>query len=731
MYIIKAMMTVAALSLCGSAFAESVLISTDNTSLMLDATPGKELKILHYGDLLTPADAAALEASGQGLNRDAYPVYGRNPQGEAAMSVVHPDGNMTLQMEVQDVVRDGDLTTVTLRDRLYPFTIKVNYRAFPAENVIETWVEASHQEKGPVRLTRFDSAYLPVRYGDVWLSNLYGSWANEAKVDEAPLKHGMKTIKNKDGVRNSHTAHGEVMLSLDGKPRENDGRVIGAAVEYSGNYELRVDTDDSNYHHFFAGINPDNSEYYLEKGETFTTPPVAFSYSDEGLGGVSRNFHRWGRNHRIAHGTEPRKILLNSWEGVYLDIKEPEMVQMMQDISDMGGELFVMDDGWFGNEKYNRNRDNAALGDWTVDTKKLPHGIQGLVDAAKSKGVKFGIWIEPEMSNTASLLYEKHPEYIIHTPNRDVIKGRGGTQVVLDLANPKVQDIVFEIVDTLLTKYPEIDYIKWDANAPIMEHGSQYLPANRQSHMYIDYHKGFAKVMDRIRSKYPDVTIQACASGGGRANYGVLPWFDEFWTSDNTDALQRVYMQWGTSYFFPAVAMASHISNAPNHQTFRTIPLKYRTDVAMSGRLGMEIQPRIMTEEERQQCRKAIADYKMVRPVVQQGDLYRLLSPYDKKGAASLMYVAPDKNEAVYYWYKTETFCNQQLPRVPMAGLDPDKEYTVTELNRIDNNPLPYEGKSFTGRYLMANGLDMPLDHNVDYHKRNDYASRVLRLQAK
>lgn len=449
-----------ALSVWSVSSADPVLISTDNTSLLLDATPGKELKILHYGDLLSPQDAAALEASGLGMGRPAYPVYGIQPMGEAAMSVVHPDGNMTLRMTVEGVEQNGDLTTVTLRDGVYPFTVKVNYRAFPTENIIETWVEASHQEKGPVRLTRFDSAYLPVRYGDVWLSNLYGSWANEAKVDEAPLKHGMKTIKNKDGVRNSHTAHGEVMLSLDGKPRENDGRVIGAAIEYSGNYELRVDTDDSNYHHFFAGINPDNSEYFLEKGETFVTPPVAFSYSNEGLGGVSRNFHRWGRNHRIAHGTEPRKILLNSWEGVYLDIKEPEMGQMMQDIADMGGELFVMDDGWFGTGKYNRDRDNAALGDWVVDTRKLPHGIQGLVDTAKEKGVRFGIWIEPEMSNTASLLYESHPDYVIHTPNRDLVKGRGGTQVVLDLANPKVQDIVFEIVDTLLTKYPEIDYIK-------------------------------------------------------------------------------------------------------------------------------------------------------------------------------------------------------------------------------------------------------------------------------
>lgn len=265
---------------------------------------------------------------------------------------------------------------------------------------------------------------------------------------------------------------------------------------------------------------------------------------------------------------------------------------------------------------------------------------------------------------------------------------------------------------------------------PITNHGSQYLPDDRQSHLYIAYHRGFAAVCDRIRAKYPDVTIQACASGGGRANWGVLPWFDEFWVSDNTDALQRVYMQWGTSYFFPAVAMASHISATPNHTVFRTTSLKYRIDVAMSGRLGMEIQPKNMTQEEKDLCRKAIAEYKEIRPVVQQGDIYRLVSPYDGKNFASMMYVAPQKDEAVFYWWKTETFYDEHFPRVKMAGLDPDRMYKVVELNRIDNVPLPYEGLSFSGKFLMENGLEIPYKHKVAYHKQDDWSSRVLRLIA-
>lgn len=714
--------------------AETVHVSTPKTSLVLEATNGDPLKFVYYGNALTAVDMESLKAAGI-PNFNAYPVYGLWPEKEAAMSAVHADGNMTLDMAVSGVKtrKDADgseVTTVTMTDRVYPLTIDVNYRTFPGEDVIETWTETTHNEKGDVTLNRFMSGYLPVRRSDVHVSQLYGSWANEGKLEETPLPHGVKMIKNKDGVRNSHTSHGEVMISLDGKGRENEGRVIGAALCYGGNYKLMFDTDDSDYHHFFAGINEENSAYHLKKGETFATPPLALTYSEEGLGGASRNFHKWGRDYRLAHGNTPRKILLNSWEGVYFDINEEGMKQMMTDIADMGGELFVMDDGWFG-VKYPRNNDSTSLGDWTVDTNKLPNGIKGLCDAAKERGIKFGIWIEPEMTNSASELYEEHPEYVIKAPKRDAIEGRGGTQLVLDLANPKVQDLVFNVVDTLMTKYPEIDYIKWDANAPIMNHGSQYLTADNQSHLYIDYHKGFTAAVERIREKYPDVTIQACASGGGRANWGVLPYFDEFWVSDNTDALQRIYMQWGTSYFFPAIAMASHISASPNHQTNRIVPLKFRTDVAMSGRLGMEIQPKDMTAEEKEQTRKAIKDYKLVRDVVQLGDLYRLLSPYDGKGAASLMYVAPDKNDAVYYWWKTEQFVNQQLPRVKMAGLDSDKTYVVTELNRVDNEPLPYEGKAFTGRFLMSNGLEMPLSHNVDWNKRNDYASRVLRLTAK
>jgi len=715
-----------------AANAEQVVVQTRSISMVLNVEKGAQPQYVYFGSKLNAADLKNLSVPSGG-RMDAYPAYGMNCPAEAALAMRHSDGNMSTALVATGVSYKQDanatITIIHLKDPVYNIKVNMYYRAYNDVDMIEAWTDVKNEERGTVTLTEFESAMLPIRRGDVWISHLYGSWANESQVSEELLVPGEMLISNKDGARNSHTSHGEVMFSLDGKARENEGNVIGAAICYSGNYELKTVTDDTDYHYFFAGINPDNSEYHLAKGETFTTPALALTFSKEGLSGASRNFHKWGREYKLMHGNKVRDILLNSWEGVYFDINQKGMDQMMADIASMGGELFVMDDGWFG-DKYPRKTDNSSLGDWVVDKNKLPDGIDGLLRDAKKHGVKFGLWIEPEMANTVSELYEKHPDWIIKAPNRDAVLGRGGTQVVLDLANPKVQDFVFGIVDNLMKKYPDLAYVKWDANMPIMNHGSQYLPMDNQSHLYIEYHRGFENVCKRIRAKYPDLVIQACASGGGRANWGVLPWFDEFWTSDNTDALQRVYMQWGTSYFFPAIAMACHISAAPNHQTQRVIPLKYRIDVAMSGRLGMEIQPKNMTEDEKALCRQAIKEYKEIRPIVQLGNIYRLQSPFEKKGVASLMYVDDAKQKAVFYWWKTETFINQHLPLIKMAGLDANKMYKVHELNRIDNKPLDCEGKSYSGEYLMNHGLEMPYNHSVDWGKQTAWSSRVLELSA-
>lgn len=709
------------------AWSGSVLVSTPNTSLLLHANEGEDLRFAYFGDRIEENQIHQIHDAWDGLNRTTYPTFGSPANQLFALQAVHADGNWTTDLTVDQVettdTGNARQTVITLKDRVYPFTVKLYYKAYNDIDMIETWSEISHTEKKTVVLKRFDSGHFMIRRGDVWISHLHGSWGDEAGVTTEPLTPGIKLIENVDGARNAHADHAEVMFSLDGKPQENEGRVIGAALCWSGNYAIRMATDNNFVHRIFAGIDSETAEYNLAPKEVFATPKLALTYSQEGLSGASRNFHRWARHAgMLCHGDRVRDILLNSWEGVYLDVDEEKMSQMMEDIAAMGGELFVMDDGWFG-DKYRRVQDNSSLGDWVVDKKKLPNGLENLVQTAQKNGIKFGIWIEPEAVNSKSELFEKHPEWALQALDRPLIYGRGGTQLLLDVCNPEVQDFIFGIVDNLLTQHPQIAYIKWDANVELRNYGSTYLPRDKQSHIYIDYHRGLEKIMQRIRAKYPDVVIQACASGGGRANYGVMPYFDEFWVSDNTDALQRIYMQWGSSYFYPSNAMAQHISAAPNHQTGRVIPIKFRCDVAMSGRLGLELQPSKMTEEERAQSTQAIKDYKTVRDVIQLGNLYRLVSPYDHKGIASLMYTDDAKDKAVFFAYKMDNFVNQVVPRVCLRGLDPSKNYRVKELNvRTGARPCFLDGKTFSGRLLMNTGIELPLG--------GDYASCVLELTA-
>lgn len=733
------------------AISSPVYVSTPGNTVVISAEKGEVAKLLYFGPKLTAGEVEALQYTGI-EGKVLYPGFGHGETNNYAIAVKHADGDMTLDLRVESVkvesCKEGRLLSVRTSDTVYPFHVTVFFKAYSDVDMIETWTEIENGEKKPVQLLKFNSCMLPVRRGDVWVSHFYGSWANETQLVEEPLKPGILTIQNKDGVRNSQTAHAEVMLSLDGKPREESGDVIGAALCYTGNYQIDittsvaqmgVNTPLSDYHCYSAGICPDNSAYPLQPKEVFKTPEVALTYSTEGLGGASRAFHRWARAHKLAHGDRPRSILLNSWEGVYFDIEESNMNRMMADLAAIGGELFVMDDGWFG-DKYQRDN-SSALGDWAVDKRKLPHGIDGLCAMARDNGVSFGIWIEPEMCNTVSELYEKHPDWIINARGRDIIAGRGDTQVILDMGRKEVQDHVFGIVDDLLGNHPGISYIKWDANMTMVSFGSSALKADEQSKLYINYHRGLDDVCKRIRAKYPDVTIQACASGGGRVNYGYLPYFDEFWVSDDTDALQRVCMQWGTSYFFPAIAMGAHISAVPNHILGRVTPLKFRADVAMSGRLGMELQPKDLSPLDYAQCKRAVADYKSIRNTVQLGDLYRLHSPYEDLGVSSLMFVSEDKSDAAVMWYRTEYFYDHYVPRLRMAGLDPARTYRVVELDRMliptdngyrDAEALPFEGRSFSGKFLMETGLEIPaFNLNPDEIKfYTAYSSRVLHLIA-
>ena len=699
------------------------MVETPNTVLILHADEGKDLRMDYYGEKV--ATLQQLRDGGDAFDFSALPAFGTVDMIHLpALQVQHANGDQNLELHVTGYASINDGSAIihefTMQDKLLPVTVKLYYKANQKVDIIETWTEITHQEKKAVTLKRYDSGHLLIRRGDVWLTHLHGDWCAEAGITQEPLTAGLQVIRNTDGARNAHCDAPELMLSLDGQPQENSGRTIGAALCWSGNYELRINTNNKREHHLYCGIDPQASEYVLEPKEVFATPHLALTFSSEGMGGVSRTFHRWARTEGMLHrGMQTGDILLNSWEGLYFDINEERMIQMMDDIKSLGGELFVMDDGWFG-DKYQRNDDSSTLGDWVVDKKKLPNGLKALVEAARQRGIKFGIWIEPEAVNTKSELFEKHPEWALQTKGRELKLGRGGTQLVLDMTNPQVQEFAFKIVDDLLSQYPEIAYIKWDANASIQNVGSLYLPIQKQTNLYVDYHRGLLNVLQRIRQKYPDVVIQDCASGGGRANYGLLPYFDEFWVSDNTDALQRVYIQYGTSLFFPANAMAQHIGGAPYWNTGgRVIPLKFRCDVAMSGRLGIELQPKHMNDEERQQVMTCFKDYKELRQVVQTGNLYRLVSPYNKKGVSSIMFVDDARQQAAFFVYKTANYYNQPLPRIRLAGLDADRTYTLTEKNvRVGQKPCDLNGKQFTGRFLMEVGLEIPL--------WEDYASRVF-----
>ena len=698
--------------------AENIFVNTPKTTLMLSVNEGGTPRIHYYGSRITP-DQGREVIDAMSINYDAYPAFGRDSYDETALSVTHADGNMSTELAITGTRTEGDLTIISMKDKKYDFFVDLYYKSNDQSDVIETWTVLRNGEKKPVKLEQYASGVMTFRQEGAWLTHFHGTWGAEGQMTEEPLTQGLKTIVSHDGVRAGMNDRAEVMISLDGKPQENSGRVVGAALCWTGNYKLRIDTRGKYRHTLVAGIDDLHTAYTLKPGESFQTPELALVYSNEGKGGVSRAFHRWGRAGKLHNGRGLRDILLNSWEGVYMNVNQEVCEQMMDGIRELGGELFVVDDGWFG-RKYRRTDDTQGLGDWITDTQKLPNGVPALLKAAEDRGLKFGIWIEPEMTNSKSELYEAHPDWVVAHPTRELSKGRGGTQLVLDMSNPKVQDFVFGIVDNLVKENPRLHYIKWDCNMSMNNYGSSYLTGDNQSHLIVDFHRGLRATLERIRAKYPNLVIQLCASGGGRVNWGFMPYFDEFWVSDNTDAQQRLFIQWGTSHFFPTMAMAQHVSASPNHQTGRVIPLKFRFDVAMTGRLGMEMKPSDLNDREREYAKKAVAFYKEIRPIIQLGDQYRLLSPYEGNGFCSEMFVTEDKSEAVFFCYKFENYVDLQTPRWHLAGLDPDGTYQLNEFEGTERSRY-FEGKTFSGRFLMETGIDATLGRQ--------FSSRVIRLK--
>jgi len=688
-------------------------INSNNNTILLHADKNNLLRTVYFGESLKNEEEYASVANmysfnngNAGIYNAAYTPAGTWNLSEPAIQVIHADGNPSLELKYVSHNKEQQndnvtLTSIILKDPNYPFQVTLNYKVWHKENVVEQWTEIEHSEDNEVRLLKYASANLYFPEKDYYLTTYHNQWAKEMQPVEARLSRGIKSIDSKLGARAMLLQSPNFILSFDREASEDEGTVILGQLAWSGNFKLDFEVDSYENLRFIAGINPYASEYLLPADKKFKTPSLIYAVSNNGTGEASRSLHSWAREYRVLDGQGERLTLLNNWEATYFQFDENKITSLFKDAKELGVDLFLLDDGWFGN-KYPRNNDRAGLGDWQENVKKLPHGIGYLVKEAQKEGVKFGIWIEPEMVNPKSELYENHTDWVIRQPNRPEVYFRN--QLVLDLSNPEVQDFVFGVVDKLFTENPDLAFIKWDCNSVIYNANSEYLKKKGlpQSHLYVEHVLGLYKILERVREKYPKVPMMLCSGGGGRGDYELLKYFTEFWPSDDTDPLERIFMQWDYSYFFPSIVTDNHVTNWGKQ------PLKYRVDVASMGKLGFDIVAHELNEKDLQFCKQAVANYHSFKDIVWHGDLYRLINPHENDLSA-LMYVKTDKSKAIVFNYlvSTRVMPSTNNRPVKLSGLDEGKRYTIKETNlypgrrsRIDSN------KIYSGDFLMKVGIN-------------------------
>lgn len=691
---------------------KQIRISTDHTDLVLQVAPNGRLYQSYLGaKLLNEADLKDLAwsvhaASDGSVSQRGWEVYsgsGNEEFFEPALAVTHNDGNPStwLYYVSSDThpVEGGVQTDIVLRDDKYPVEVTLHYVAYPREDVIKTWTSIRHAEKKPVVLSAYASTMLYFCREAYYLTEFSSDWAKEAQMSTQPLLFGKKVIDTKLGSRAAMHTHPFFIVGLDQPAHERQGEVLMGTLGWTGNFRFTFEVDNVGNLRIIPSINPYASAYKLATDEVFTTPEFIFTLSTEGTGQGSRNLQAWARNYQLKDGKGARLTLLNNWENTGFNFNQDILADLMKEAKDLGVDMFLLDDGWFGN-KYPRKDDHAGLGDWDVTHDKLPGGIRALTDAAREAGVKFGLWIEPEMVNPKSELFEKHPEWAIHYPNRNMYYYRN--QLVLDLSNPDVQDYVYGIVDKLLAENPDIAYFKWDCNSPITNIYSPYLK-DEQGQLYIDHVRGVYNVMKRVKEHHPDVPMMLCSGGGARCDYEALKYFTEFWCSDNTDPVERIYIQWGFSQFFPAKAMCAHVTSWN-----KSASVKFRTDVASMCKLGFDLGLKELSAEELLYCQQAVANWKRLQDAILEGEQYRLVSPYESNHMA-LNYVNRNQSKAVLFAYDVYPRYQEKLLSVKLQGLDPHKRYKVEEINLMPDAraTLPAHGKVFSGDYLMKIGLDV------------------------
>lgn len=676
-----------------------IRIVTDRSSLVLMAGKDGFLYQLGYGDI---AEKYSIPEKLPSREREFYPASGNGFITEPALEVAHADGNTSTDLfytghGTKKIDNNTELTVISLKDPQYPFFADVYIRASKKEDVLEMWTEIRHEEEQDVTLYRYASASPVLKARNYWLTQFCGNYKREATLVEERLTPGLKVLDSKLGIRAHQMRIPSFIISLNQSADEDTGEVYIGSLSWPGSFHLTFDLDWNNNLRALAGINHFGSQYHLAKGEVFRTPVSIWTYSKSGKGQASRNIHHWAVQYGIRDGKKDRPILLNNWEATHCDFDEKKIVSLFDGAKEIGIELFLLDDGWFGNGQYARDDDKHGLGDWTPDQKKLPSGISYLCKEAAKRKIGFGIWLEPEMVNPQSELFTKHPEWVITQPKREPLYGRH--QLILDLTRPEVQEFEWkEVIEKTLKPNPDIKYVKWDANRYVTQPGSSYLPAGKQSHLLVDYNFALLDLMKKTATSYPNVMMMLCAGGSGRTDYGSLQHFHSFWPSDNTDPLKRVYIQWGFSHVFPANAISAHVTRMGRR------PVKFAIDVALSGAYGVDMDLAKVTDEDREQIKSSIQLYKQsLRNIVQYGDLYRLVSPYEHPRAA-LSYITEDKNKAVIFVYQTG---NSGDEKVYPKGLHPSKKYKLKELNLPAGQSTSFalDGKTLTGEQLMNEGF--------------------------
>ena len=597
---------------------------------------------------------------------------------------------------------EADTINIILRDTVKSIKVILQYTAYNSLDVITRNVKVVNESGEPVRIDRIMSMNVDFEDSGYDMIELSGAWGRERHIERTPLRSGIQAIESRRGA-SSHQLNPFFAL-VDKNADESTGRVYGFNFVYSGNFTAGAEVDQLFKTRVFMGINDYDFSWLLEAGEEFQAPETVMVYSGAGLGEMSRTYHKLYRT-RLVRGKyrdEVRPILANNWEATYFDFNEEKIVGLAKEAAALGIELLVLDDGWFGR----RNGDNCSLGDWYVNKEKLPSGIKGLAEKVNAEGVKFGLWFEPEMVSPDSDLYREHPDWCIHVNGRTRTECR--SQLTLDLSRKEVCDYIINAVSGVLDE-ADIAYVKWDMNRHMTNLGSDGLPPERQKEMPHRYMLGLYRVMEAIVSSHPDVLFESCSGGGGRFDAGILYYMPQTWTSDDTDAIERLYIQYGTSLVYPVSAMGAHVSAVPNHQSGRVTDLKIRGDVAMSGNCGYERDLMKFSEEEKDIVRKQVETYKELRSFVPSADMYRLKSPFEGNDTA-WQFISEDKNNVFAAYFRINSKVNPGITRLRLTALEPDALYE-----------LEGEDKAYGGDELMNIGIIIDM--------WGDFQCRTFRLK--